>query len=116
MIQLICRFSQPGDNFWTRARAATALLSAQPTCLGVRMARSTEDPAVWILSAGFRSFAGYRAALGPFDVRTTVIPFLSEADQELSGVLEVLLEALDGVLIETVPTVGPAVEGDEAQG
>lgn len=110
MIQLVCRFSRTDATFWARAKIAITLLSAQPTCQGARLARSTDDPTVWVLTAEFASFAGYRAALGPFDVRTTVIPFLSEADQEFSGVLEVLLEAAAGEAADTVPTVGPAID------
>jgi hypothetical protein len=108
VIQLVCRFRVRDPEFAGRARAAVALLSAQPTCEQVRLARSTEDPRSWVLTAEFPSFAGYRRALSPFDVRTTVIPFLSEADQQTSGVVEVTLTGYRGVLTEHETVVDPA--------
>lgn len=108
MIQLICRFTAAGSDFADRARPAVDLLAAQPTCEVVRLSRSTEDAAVWVLTAEFDSFAGYRRALSPFDVRTVVIPFLSEADQATSGVLEVVLSGDSGGLTEHQTVVDPA--------
>ncbi len=120
MIQLICRFVSPAEGFEQRSRYAVALLSAQPTCDRVSLARSTEDAGRWTLTAEFPSFSGYRAALSPFDVRIVVIPFLSEADQTGSGVLEVVLTALDGELTEHESVVDlsagrPATSGGEHQ-
>lgn len=89
MIVLICRFGDAAADFAERARGPVELLAAQPTCLSLRLARSTDVTGLWVLTAEFPTFAGYRQALGPFDVRTTVIPFLSTADQHTSGVYEV---------------------------
>ena len=95
MIQLCCHFTAVGDDFADHAREPVTLLAAQPTAGPVRLARSTEDPGRWILTAEFDSFPGYRAALSPMSVRMTVIPFLSEADPALSGVYEVHAVATD---------------------
>ncbi len=100
MIQLVCFFDSAEPGFLDRARPVLALLNSQPACLSLRMSRSTEDPHRWVLTAEFPSFAGYRGALSPFDVRTLVIPFLSEADQSSAAVLEVALSGVDGVLTE----------------
>ena len=107
MIQLVCRFHVGDQYFAGRARAAVALLSAHPTCEQVRLARSTEDPRSWVLTAEFPSFAGYRRALSPFDVRTIVVPFLSEADQLTSAVLEVTLTGSRGELVDHQTVVDP---------
>lgn len=82
---LVCRFDVPpapsvaADAWLGRARTAVALLAAQTGCRGVELARATEAPGRWVLVAVFDSAADYRRALSPFDVRTHVVPFLSEA-------------------------------------
>lgn len=111
MIQLLCRFTDAGAGFLDRSRPALTLLAAQPTCRRLMMSRSTEHPARWVLSAEFDSFAGYRAALSPFDVRTLVIPFLSSADQELSAVLEVAALAEDHQITDLELLVDPDAVG-----
>lgn len=108
MIQLVCRFRADDDGFDERSSAALALLAAQPTCLRLLFARSTEDPAVRVLTAEFASFPAYRSALSPFEVRTVVIPFLSEAEPSTSSVLEVVLHGVDGRLVELDTVVDPA--------
>jgi len=108
MIQLVCRFRAADADFDDRSHAALTLLAAQPTCRRLLFARSTEDPAVRVLTAEFDTFSGYRSALSPFDVRTVVIPFLSEAEPASSSVLEVVLEGVAGVLVELETVVDPA--------
>ncbi|AZI58246.1 antibiotic biosynthesis monooxygenase [Nakamurella antarctica] len=106
-VELICRFTDVDDEFVHRARRAVALLAAQEMCIEVRLSRSTEDPRSFALTAEFDSFTGYRRSLSPFDVRTVVIPFLSEAQQSESAVLEVLMQSRDGVLSEPEVIVDP---------
>ncbi len=98
MIVLVCRFGAAPPDFLAEARPAVGLLAAQPTCRSARLARSTDDGAVWTLTAEFDSVPDYRRALSPFDVRTLVIPFLSTADQHISGVFEVAVSSDDGDL------------------
>lgn len=85
---------------------ALELLASQPSCRRLRFAQSTDDAGRWILVAEFPSAAGYRSAIGPFDVRTTLVPWLSTAQQD-SGVHEVLLSADDGEIVRHEPTVVP---------
>lgn len=107
MIVLVCRFTGATADFLADARPAVATLAAQPTCRSARLARSTDDAAVWTLTAEFDSVPAYRRALSPFDVRTTVIPFLSTADQGASGVFEVAVSAASGELTEHELLVDP---------
>jgi hypothetical protein len=107
MILLVCRFVDATPGFLDSARAPVALLAAQPTCRTARLARSTDDATVWTLTAEFDSVPAYRRALSPFDVRTTVIPFLSTAEQQTSGVFEVALGAEAGTVTESVLLVEP---------
>lgn len=85
---------------------ALEVLASQPTCRHLRFAQSTEEAARWVLVAEFPSAAGYRAAIGPFEVRTTVVPWLSTALPD-SGVHEVLLSADAGDIVRHEPTVIP---------
>jgi hypothetical protein len=85
--------------------AAVSLLAAQPTCRRLRFARSTENATVRVLVAEFDSAAGYRTALSPFDVRTLVVPWLSRAQVDSSGVFEVVDSADGGRLESFTPTV-----------
>lgn len=107
MIVLVCRFGDAAPGFLDDARPAVALLAAQPTCRTARLARSTDEPALWTLTAEFDSVPAYRRALSPFDVRTVVVPFLSTADQLTSGVFEVAVSAEAGVVTEHELLVDP---------
>ncbi len=107
MITLVCRFVDTAADFLDTARAPVALLAAQPTCRSARLARSTDDATRWTLIAEFDSVPGYRRALSPFDVRTSVVPFLSTAEQGTSGVFEVALSADAGRVLEHELLVDP---------
>lgn len=100
---LVCRFAVPEsgvDAFVARARRALELLSAQPGCRGVRLARATEESERWMLVAEFDSVVAYRRALSPFEVREHVIPLLSEALADEPAAYEVLGTAEGGELRE----------------
>jgi len=99
---LVAHFDPPADP---HDLAAVELLAAQPTCRRLRFARSTETADERVLVAEFDSAADYRRALSPFDVRTLVVPWLSGARVQPSGVYEVASTADDGVLIVLPPTV-----------
>ena len=106
MFLLVSHFDGEAAVLDERVRAACALLAEQPTCRGLRFARSTEEAAHAVLVAEFDTAADYRRALSPFAVRTTVIPWLSTARVTDSGVFEVLAAADgDGSLRLLEPTV-----------
>ncbi len=100
MFVLVAHFTEPAPP------PALAMLAAQPTCLRVVFARSTDEVDRYVLVAEFADAASYRRALSPFDVRTTVIPWLSTA-QPGSGVHEALATASGGDLRAHQPTVTP---------
>ncbi|GAA1999946.1 hypothetical protein JL107_00300 [Nakamurella flavida] len=95
-------------------RAAVALLAAQPSTRWLRWAGSTEEAGHRVLVAEFASAADYRRALSPFEVRMTVVPWLSGAEIETSGVFEVSAaagaEADAGA--DADADAGPTVPGD----
>lgn len=82
------------------------MLAVQPSCLRLTFAQSTDEVDRYVLLAEFAGAAAYRRALSPFEVRTTVIPWLSTA-QPGSGVSEALLTATAGDVTEHEPTVTP---------
>lgn len=100
MFLLVARFGTAPPT------GALELLAAQPSCTRLRFAQSTDEADRWTLVAEFPSAVGYRAAIGPFDVRTTVVPWLSTALPD-SGVGEVLLSADAGTVMRHEPTVVP---------
>ncbi|MDQ2847553.1 MAG: antibiotic biosynthesis monooxygenase [Actinomycetota bacterium] len=100
MFVLVAHFTEPAPA------AALAMLAVQPTCLRLTFAQSTDEVDRYLLIAEFAGPAGYRHALSPFEVRTTVIPWLSTALPG-SGVSEALLTAIAGDITEHQPTVTP---------
>lgn len=92
---LVCRFADPSPDFATRAGRALELLTAQRGCLGGELGRSVDEPGAWVLTVRFASVDAYRRSLSPFDVRTEVIPLLSEATPDAST-YETLVRAADG--------------------
>jgi hypothetical protein len=99
MIQLVCRFTGVADDFLDSARPALELLR-EPGRGPVRLARSTEHGDTWVLTAEFESVPAYRRTLSSFAARTALVPFLSTADIDTSGVFEVRYEAVGDTVVE----------------
>lgn len=97
---LVAHFSEPAPP------PVLELFAAQPSCDRLIFARSTDDIGRYVLIAEFSHVAGYRQALSPFDVRTTVIPWLSTALAG-SGVHEALTTADHQQIDHHEPTVTP---------
>ncbi|MFC4942119.1 antibiotic biosynthesis monooxygenase family protein [Pseudonocardia sp. GCM10023141] len=99
---LVCRFGAPSDApaFLTRARHALELLTAAPGCLGGELGRAVDDPDRWVLTVRFTSVDAYRRSLSPFDVRTHVVPLLSEALADEPSTFESLVTATGGAATE----------------
>lgn len=97
---LVAHFTAPAP------REALTMLAVQPTCLRLTYAQSTDEADRYVLIAEFAGAAAYRQALSPFEVRSTVIPWLSTALPD-SGVNEALLTATVGDITEHQPTVTP---------
>ncbi|MFI9813658.1 antibiotic biosynthesis monooxygenase family protein [Saccharothrix variisporea] len=95
---LVCRFTVPETDvpaFAERATKALELLTAQPGCRGGQVARSLDEPDLFVLTVEFDSVVAYRRALSPFEVREHVVPLLSEAVAEAAA-FEPLLVADGG--------------------
>jgi hypothetical protein len=91
---LVCRFDPPDEEaFLARARTALPLLARQPGCRGAELGRGVDETGAWVLVARFESVTAYRRALGPFDVREHVVPWLAEARTTEPAAFERRLEA-----------------------
>lgn len=105
---LLCRFVvDPADaeSFAARADRALELLTAQPTCIGGQLCRSTDAEDHWVLIARFDSVVGYRRAMSPFEIRELMIPLLSTAVVDEPAGYEVCSDATDGVVEHRVSLV-----------
>lgn len=100
MFVLVAHFTEPAPI------EALAMLAAQPSCGRFIFARSTDEVGRYVLIAEFADASAYRRALAPFEVRTTVIPWLSAALPG-AGVHEALATATGGDVRTHEPTVTP---------
>lgn len=103
MFILVAHFDRPAPT------EVLELFAAQPSCDRLVFARSTDDIGRYVLVAEFADAPAYRRALSPFEVRTTVIPWLSTAEPG-SGVNEALAVAEQHRIVSHEPTVTPGRE------
>lgn len=69
-------------QFRSDAAAAARALAGCDGCLGVDVARASDDPTQWIVTARWESVGAYRRALSSYDVKLRAVPFLSRAIDE----------------------------------
>jgi hypothetical protein len=81
---VVIRFVVPADatTFGDEAADVARLLSSFPGCAGVDVGRASDDGTLWCLTARWDTVGHYRRALGDYDVKTQVVPFLSRAIDE----------------------------------
>jgi len=72
-------------DFLDRARAALGVLAERPGWRSGRIARATDDPALWVLTTEWDSVGTYRRALSAYDVKVHAVPLLSLAIDEPTG-------------------------------
>jgi hypothetical protein len=103
-VLLVCRFTVPETDvpaFTERATRALELLTARPGCRGGQVARSLDEPEVFVLTVEFDSVVAYRRALSPFEVREHVVPLLSEAVAEPAAFEPLLVADGGSVQVKT---------------
>ena len=108
MFVLVAHFTEPTSDvgdFRRAGDAALARMAADPGCRRLRWARSTDEPGRWVLTAEFDTAADYRRMLSPFPARELLVPWLSLAEQAVSGISEVHLAADGGALTALDTTV-----------
>lgn len=90
-----------GPEFLAQARTALAAFAACPGHLAGRAGRSTDDPALWLISTEWVNVGAYRRALSSYDVKVHAIPLMYRAQDEPSA-------------YEVIASAGP--DGDAASG
>lgn len=90
-----------GPEFLEQVRTALAAFAACPGHLAGRAGRSTDDPALWLISTEWVNVGAYRRALSSYDVKVHAIPLMYRAQDEPSA-------------YELLASAGPG--GDEASG
>lgn len=91
----------PTDDLLPRARPALEALAACPGYLAGWLARSTDDPSVWLLVTRWGTVGDYRRALSSWDVKLRAHPVLYEAVDEPTAFEELLEVRPDGTAVET---------------
>ena len=82
------RFRVPGDaqtEFAQHARAALAVFAKCVGYCGGRIGQSTDEPELRLFETTWESIGAYRRALGSYDVKLSVVPFLYLAIDEPSA-------------------------------
>src|SRR5579875_3214042 len=91
----VTHFRDETADFPDRAQQALAALAARPGYLRGTLARSTDDPAAWVLLTEWKNVGSYRRALSGYDVKVQATPLLATA-LDLPGGFESLLDVAPG--------------------
>lgn len=85
---VVTRFDVPEVDaaaFLPQARAALAVLAAQPGYLRGRIGQSPDDPTSWVFSTEWEGVGAYRRSLSAYDVKVEAAPLLSRGRDEPSA-------------------------------
>lgn len=69
-------------DFLRRARGALAALARRPGWRGGDVVRAVDEPTLWMLTSRWADVGSYRRALSADEVKTSVVPLLSQAIDE----------------------------------
>jgi len=91
----LTHFRDDSADFADRAQAALSALAARPGYVRGTLARSTDDPAAWLLLTEWENIGSYRRALGNYEVKLHATPLLAAA-LDLPGGFETLVDVAPG--------------------
>lgn len=100
-VVVISRFSVPQPEaaaFAAQARAAIAVLAESTGFLGGSLGQATDDAGLRLIITRWAGIGAYRKALSRYDVKLSVVPFLSLAVDEPSAYEVVHHRDADGVV------------------
>lgn len=92
-----------GEAFLSAAREALDALAARPGHLRGWVARSTDEPGLWVLASEWASVGAYRRALSAYDVKVRAVPVMQwtrdepSAFEVLAGSGDVTAESATGL-------------------
>ena len=98
---VVARFAVPADQgaaFGEQARAAIAILAERPGFVSASIGQATDEVALRVIISRWTGIGAYRRALSNFDVKLSVIPFLSLAIDEPSAFEMVHERTPDGAM------------------
>ncbi len=76
---VVTRYRVPGtetEQFAELAEQALAALAERPGCLEGRVARSIDEPDLWVLSTRWQNVGSYRRALSHPEVKQRAVPLM----------------------------------------
>ena len=84
MLQVVTRYHVSDDDltFRDEASAAVAVLAGYAGFVDASVARSVDDPQLWIVQLRWTTVGAFRRALSAFEVKLSVVPLLSRAIDE----------------------------------
>ena len=91
---------EAGDReaFLAEARTALEALAARPGCTGGSVARSVDEPDLWVLQTSWTAAGAYRRALSAPEVKVAAVPLMYRALQEPSAYEPLVTWTPDGGL------------------
>lgn len=110
---VVTKFDVPdmdGAAFLPRAQAALAAFASCPGYLRGRIARSADDPTVWLLTTEWSGVGAYRRSLGSYDVKVEAAPLLSLGRDEPSA-----FEILHADDVAAQPVTNPSRRARDAE-
>jgi len=84
-----------GDEFLDPARELLEVLAGADGFLSGQVARSPDDPEVWIINTQWRDVGSMRRGFGSFDAKVAAAPVMVSAADRVSA-YEVLVQATPG--------------------
>jgi len=87
VLQVVTRYRLADDDvaFRDEAASAVAVLAQQDGYLDGSVARSVDEPGLWVVETRWSTVGDFRRALSTFDVKVSVVPLLSRALDEPSA-------------------------------
>lgn len=100
---VVTRFSvatADAAGFQSRCSELLALLATKEGFLGARLARSADEPTLWVMTTEWDSAGTWRRSLAGTDAKVLAIPLLSQAIDEATVFEPLLSIDADGTTTE----------------
>lgn len=91
---------EDAPDFEAHARELLTLLASRGGFLGARLARSADEPTLWVMTTEWDSAGSWRRSLSGNDAKLLAIPLLSRAIDEATVFEPLLTIDADGVQLQ----------------
>jgi len=108
MLQVVTRYRVNDTDLTFRGEAsdAIAVLAGYEGFLDASVARSVDEPQLWVLQLRWTTVGAFRRALSSFEVKVSVVPLLSRAIDEPTAFEVLHRRDADGPVDETSDLAG----------